>query len=371
MRLAILHFTLPPVIGGVERVIRDQAVALQRLGHQVDLMDRKRFDVAFAEPKAAPEKQGDVNATPAPLANYDGVLIHNVMTMPFDLDWTRQLQALSRQHPQIRWINWVHDLCAVNPAYRHITWTEPAPAMQHVAVSEARRQEYAQATGLPAESIQVIPNGLDVTSVLGLTPRIAALPLAQAELVLLHPARLVRRKNIELGMKITAGLVARGCRVAYLITGAPDPHQSDGVAYHRELKQLGEVLQLESQVHFLGDQAPLEEADVRSLYAVADALLFPSTGEGFGLPLLEALAHRMPIFCSDLPVHHEVLGEAAHYFHTGTEPDLISAQIMRWYESCQPTRHRRLLLQAHDMVRICQEHLEPLLLAANDCFSHP
>lgn len=371
MRIAILHYTLPPVIGGVERVIRDQAVALERLGHEVHLMDRKDFDYTFAQPKQRTHNQGDTNSASLPLGNYDAVLIHNVMTMPFDLDWTRQLHSLSRQHPEIRWVNWVHDICAVNPAYQHITWAEPLPEMRHVAVSETRRQEYANVTGLHAESIQLIPNGLDLAAVLGLTPRIAALPLAQADLVLLHPARLVRRKNIELGMKITAGLVDRGCRVAYLITGAPDPHQPDGLAYHQELKQLRQFLQIESQVHFLGDQGTLGEDDLRSLYAVADALVFPSKGEGFGLPLLEALAHRMPIFCSDLPVHHEVLGELAHYFQTGTQPDIISAQIMRWYENCQPTRRRRLLLQAHDMVRICQEHLEPLLLAANDCFSHP
>ncbi len=371
MRIAILHYTLPPVIGGVERVIRDQAVALQHLGHEVHLLDRTLFDQTFggARSESGVERTASEESR-APLG-FDTVLIHNVMTMPFDLAWTRRLHAMSLQHPEILWVNWVHDLCAVNPAYREVTWTEPVPAMRHVAVSEARRQEYADFTGLPVESIRLIPNGLDLATVLDLTPRIAALPLAAAELVLLHPARLVRRKNIELGLRITAGLVERGCRVAYLVTGAPDPHQPDGLLYHQELKQLRGSLQIESQVHFLGEEGPLEEADVRSLYAVADALLFPSTGEGFGLPLLEALAHRLPIFCSDLPVHHEVLGMTAHYFQTGTEPTIISAQIMRWYESCQPTRSRRLLLQAHDMVRICQEHLEPLLLAANDCPSHP
>ncbi len=39
MRIALLHYTLPPVIGGVERVIRDQAQALRMLGHEVELFD--------------------------------------------------------------------------------------------------------------------------------------------------------------------------------------------------------------------------------------------------------------------------------------------------------------------------------------------
>lgn len=346
MRLAILHYTLPPVIGGVERVIRDQAAALRMLGHEVETLVQKDM---FAHGK------------------YDAVIIHNVMTMPFDLEWTRELHALAQAHPEVRWMNWVHDVAAVNPAYAHLGWHEPVPPMIHIAVSEARRRDFSQATGLPMETIHVIPNGLDLASVLGLTPRIAGLSLADRDLVLLHPTRLVRRKNIELGLRVVAALKESGCDVTYAITGAPDPHQSDGLSYHAELKALAAQLGITSQVLFLGEESPLSDEDVRSLYAVSDALFFPSTGEGFGLPLLEALAHRLPIFCSSLPVHGEVLGEAGHYFQSGAEPAEISAQIMRCQFSNQLTRHRRLLRQRFDMFKICQERLEPLLLTANEC----
>jgi glycosyltransferase involved in cell wall biosynthesis len=345
MRLAILHYTLPPTIGGVERVIRDQAVAMRKLGHEVKMLTRKdEFHPA----------------------NCDAVLIHNVMTMPFDLEWTSELHALALAHPEIRWINWVHDVAAVNPAYAHLGWQVPIPPMLHVAVSEVRRADYARATGLPMESIHVIPNGIDLASVLNLTPQIAALPLGDYELVLVHPTRLVRRKNIELGLRVLSALRSEGCDATYIITGAPDPHQADGVAYHRELKSLVSELDLTEHVLFLGESAPLGDDDVRSLYAAADALFFPSTGEGFGLPLLEALAHRLPIFCSNLLVHGEVLGEKGHYFQIDAEPKEISAQIMRWLNNNQPTRQRRLLRQKFDMLKICQERLEPLLLTANE-----
>jgi mannosylglucosylglycerate synthase len=343
MRLAILHYTLPPVIGGVERVIRDQATALRKLGHEVELLTR---------------------ASEFCPTSYEAVIIHNVMTMPFDLDWTRQLHSLAMEHPEICWINWVHDVAAVNPAYAHLGWHEPVPPMIHAAVSEVRRADYARATGLAQESVHVIPNGIDLASVLGLTPRIAALPLGDRELVLVHPTRLVRRKNIELGIRVLGELRAAGCAAAYLITGAPDPHQADGMAYHDELKNLVNELDLAEHVHFLGESGSLSDDDVRSLYALADALFFPSTGEGFGLPLLEAMANRLPIFCSNLPVHCEVLGGAGHYFQSDSEPREISAQIMRWLHHNQPTRHRRLLRQRFDMLKICQEHLEPLLLTA-------
>ena len=373
MRIAILHYTLPPVIGGVERVIRDQAAALQKLGHEVECFaDRAAFrgwlqavERGWPHPQAIPDiNRPASDDTRAPQA---AVIVHNVFTMPFDLEWTRELTALAAEHPQIRWINWVHDVCAVNPAYEHIEWREPVPQAVHVAVSEVRRADYMRATGLPEPGIQVIHNGLDLASMLGLSPRIAALRLGESDLVLLHPARLVRRKNIEFGLRVTAALIAAGCSTLYVITGAPDPHQTDGAVYHGELRSLAQALGISRQVLFLGAEGPLTDEDVRGLYEVADALFFPSTGEGFGLPLLEALAHRLPVFCSDLPVHQEVLGQAGHYFQSDEDPAKISARIMRWYAETQPTRHRKFLRQRFDMVKICQEHLEPLLLTAIEC----
>ncbi|MES2595571.1 MAG: glycosyltransferase [Verrucomicrobiota bacterium] len=299
-------------------------------------------------------------------APWGAVIVHNVFTMPFDLEWTRELTRLAEAHPELRWINWVHDVCSVNPAYAHIPWHEPVPRAVHVAVSEVRRADYERATGLALASIRMIPNGLDLASVLGLTERMANLAQAHGDrdLMLVHPTRLVRRKNIELGLQVVAALHEAGCDVVYVITGAPDPHQADGVAYHAELKRLAAEMGITERVFFLGEEEPLTDEDVRGLYDVADALFFPSTGEGFGLPLLEALAHRLPVFCSALPVHQEVLGTLGHYFQIAEDPKTISARIMRWLTTSQPTHHRKLLRQRFDIVKICQEHLEPLLLTA-------
>ena len=55
-------------------------------------------------------------------------------------------------------------------------------------------------------------------------------------------------------------------------------------------------------------------ANVSELYASATAAVFPSVYEGFHLPPLEAMAHGCPVLASDIPVHREVLGDAALYF---------------------------------------------------------
>jgi glycosyltransferase involved in cell wall biosynthesis len=50
------------------------------------------------------------------------------------------------------------------------------------------------------------------------------------------------------------------------------------------------------------------------LYRAAECLVFPSLAEGFGLPVLEAMARGTPVACSDRTALPEVAGEAALYF---------------------------------------------------------
>ncbi len=362
MRIAILHYTHAPVIGGVERVIRDQAGALRRLGHEVSLFDRS--------PESRLAWQQWLQQAP-----HGAVLVHNLFTMPFDLEWTSQLRSEVLNHPGLRWVNWVHDVAAVNPHYAHLPWQEPAysqlstpPARAvQVAVSEVRQRDYAHATQLPSEDVQIIPNGLDWENLLGLTERVAAdireSDWERSDVVLFHPARLIRRKNIERGIEVTARLKEQGIQALYWVSGAPDPHQVDGIRYHTELCDLARNLRVADQVRFLGESQPVDEADMRSLYAACDALFFPSTSEGFGLPLLEALCHRMPIFCSDLAVHREVLGASGHYFHPTDSPAQIAAVIQQNLPSIQV---RRQFWHSHGMLKICKELLEPLILTANE-----
>lgn len=57
----------------------------------------------------------------------------------------------------------------------------------------------------------------------------------------------------------------------------------------------------------------VKDSSLHALYAGAVALVFPSWYEGFGLPPLQALAARVPVVASDIPVMREVLGDCAWY----------------------------------------------------------
>lgn len=62
----------------------------------------------------------------------------------------------------------------------------------------------------------------------------------------------------------------------------------------------------------------LQPDELNCLYKQAKALVHTSTYEGFNLPLVEAMAHGLPILCADIPVNHEVTDENAFFLDPGT-----------------------------------------------------
>ena len=73
-------------------------------------------------------------------------------------------------------------------------------------------------------------------------------------------------------------------------------------------------------------------------YRQASALLMPSEGEGYGLPLIEAARHGVPLIARDLPVFREVAGVHAHYF-SGYDADSLATAIQSWLELHERDEH--------------------------------
>jgi glycosyltransferase involved in cell wall biosynthesis len=68
---------------------------------------------------------------------------------------------------------------------------------------------------------------------------------------------------------------------------------------------------------------------LEQIYSVATCLIAASWGEGFGLPLIEAAQHRVPILARDIPVFREVAGENAYYFE-GVEALSLAQAVREW-----------------------------------------
>ena len=92
----------------------------------------------------------------------------------------------------------------------------------------------------------------------------------------------------------------------------------------------------------------LSSADVRRHYAQADAFVFPSLAEGFGLPVLEAFHYGVPLLCSDRTSLPEIAGEAALYFDPA-DPGSIGRAILRFYR--QPGLREELVARGRERLR--------------------
>lgn len=82
--------------------------------------------------------------------------------------------------------------------------------------------------------------------------------------------------------------------------------------------------------HLLWMQSISDEY-LEKVYAASTCLIAASYGEGFGLPLIEAAQHKLPIIARDIPVFREVAGEHAYYFK-GTTANVLARSILTWLE---------------------------------------
>ena len=86
-----------------------------------------------------------------------------------------------------------------------------------------------------------------------------------------------------------------------------------------EIKYLVSELDLESEVVALGW---VDEKDLASIFNQAEIFIFPSLHEGFGIPVIQAMACNTPVIASDIPVLKEVAQEAALFFSCHDSGDL-------------------------------------------------
>ncbi len=125
---------------------------------------------------------------------------------------------------------------------------------------------------------------------------------------LLHVGTLEPRKN--LGWLLTAFAAwhrrATGHDVHLVLAGA-----AGWYGERQRLQGMARDVGLADRVHFLGY---VPDAAMGALYRSALACLFPSRHEGFGMPLLEAMACGTPVLCSDIPSFREIAQSCALYF---------------------------------------------------------
>jgi glycosyltransferase involved in cell wall biosynthesis len=82
----------------------------------------------------------------------------------------------------------------------------------------------------------------------------------------------------------------------------------------------------------------ISDGYLENVYSACRCLIAASIGEGFGLPLIEAAQHKLPIIARDIPVFREVAGAHAFYF-SGVDPKDLSDAIKHWIALHKENKH--------------------------------
>lgn len=215
------------------------------------------------------------------------------------------------------------------------TWLARRQADRVLTVSQSAKQQIVESLGYPEERITVISEGPgegfgvmeDRSTVPGVLERYE---LPHDKPLLLYVGGISPHKNLQGLLKALermrqASADAGNSPWHMVIVG---DYKSDSFfGCYQELEELRSKLDLRQDVTFTGF---VPNADLIALYNAATLLVLPSFSEGFGLPVVEAMACGLPVAASRVGSLPEVLGEAGLYFdpHDPAEMALAMRQIL-------------------------------------------
>jgi len=247
-----------------------------------------------ADPHAA-----DPDALARVLAGADLVVVENLCSLPLNLGASRAAARAVARHPG-RVVFHHHDLPWQRPDLPGVLDFPPAlPGALHITINERSRTELAE-RGIPAVTLH---NRFDFDAPTG--DRDATrqrFGFAPSDLVLLQPTRGIPRKNIAAGLDFATALapLVPGRALRYWRTGTVE----DG--YADELRRLEAAAAVELR-HGRTDRTS-------DAYAAADVVVFPSTWEGFGNPVIESIVARRPLVVGHYPVLDEITACGLRFF---------------------------------------------------------
>jgi len=200
------------------------------------------------------------------------------------------------------------------------------PQVDHlIAISQHVKDDAVATLGIAADHISVIPLGIDTAQFY--PSRGAGLFAGRAPYVLYVGSR-DPNKNLESVLAAFALIATEIKEVRLAIAGRWNPSDEAWLK-----QRIDSDPSLHGRVDHLGF---VSDADMASLYSNAEVFVFPSLAEGFGFPVLEAMACNTPVVASNRPPIPEVAGDAAILVDP-LDPQAIATAML----SIIPSRDRR------------------------------
>jgi glycosyltransferase involved in cell wall biosynthesis len=198
--------------------------------------------------------------------------------------------------------------------------------------SQFTAAEIQRCTGLSADRITVIPLGYDA---LHFTPGDPQGPIPLRP-YLLHVGQAYPHKNLRRLIQAFAQVAPAYPELRLVLAGKPHPTETP------QLQALAAELGLQQRVEF---RAYVPYTELPDLYRGALAFVFPSLWEGFGLPVLEAMACGTPVITSAGSGTEEAAGAAALLVNPADSLELGEAMALLLKNSAEITRLRQLGLE--------------------------
>lgn len=259
----------------------------------------------------SPEGAAHADQLAAALDGADLVVVENICSLPLNAPASfAASDALACHRGRVAFRH--HDLPWQRTHLAGIGGLPPdLPGALHVVLNDRSRAELA-ARGIPARRIR---NTFDFDAPAGDRARTRAeLGLDEDDVVLLQPTRAIARKNVPGGLRFAEGIapLLPDRRVVFWLTGPAE----DG--YDRELACVSAAAALPV---VRGRAASAADA-----YAAADVVVFPSTWEGFGNPVIESVIARRPLAARRYPILEEILASGLRLFDV-ERPDEVAAFV--------------------------------------------
>jgi glycosyltransferase involved in cell wall biosynthesis len=185
-----------------------------------------------------------------------------------------------------------------------------------IAPSESTKSDLVRLLTVPPAKIDVVPMGVGALAPSAdLADVRRRYELGEAPVVLTTSAKRPHKNLLRL-LEAWA-LIPAERRPILVLPGYPTQHE-------QELRRHAERLGIAAHTRFPGWIAA---EDLEALYRLADGFVFPSLYEGFGLPVLEAMARGVPVACSDRASLAEVAGGAACLFDPESPQSIADAVV--------------------------------------------
>lgn len=199
-----------------------------------------------------------------------------------------------------------------------------------IAVSNSTKEDIVSRYNVDADKISVVHHGVSVRSN-AFDERFKI----QGRYIL-YVGKRAGYKNFAFFLRAVSGYIAHESNLRVVCVGARFDR------YERKfLQELG-----------VGDMVLAVDSDdqmMPSIYRNAMCLVFPSLSEGFGLPLLEAMASKCPVVATDLPVFREVASDAAIYFAENDSEGLVEKiRLLNTNKEIRDTMIAKGLARARD-----------------------